>query len=223
MSACIIAAQVVMVPVAFAASRLAASWGRKPVFLIGLAVLPVRGMLYCLSINPVLPRRRATPRRDRRGDLRGRVGPRRRRPHRRGPAGSTSLKAHSPRRPAWGRAASNLVAGYIVKLSRLRRGLSVLAAIAIAATVFFAMAMPETGGAGRAGEPLASTAVPRRRVACLRPRKHVPGRWQAGHSIFFCWLFSTVPGCVLHRAPGLPMSFWPAGSTTKSAAGGPGR
>ena len=27
-------------------------WGRKPVFLVGLAVLPVRGMLYCLSVNP---------------------------------------------------------------------------------------------------------------------------------------------------------------------------
>jgi MFS family permease len=53
MSACIIAAQVVMVPVALAASRLAASWGRKPVFLIGFGVLPIRGLLYCLSINPV--------------------------------------------------------------------------------------------------------------------------------------------------------------------------
>ena len=37
MSACIIAAQLVMIPVALAASRLAASWGRKPVFLIGFA------------------------------------------------------------------------------------------------------------------------------------------------------------------------------------------
>ena len=52
MSACIIAAQVVMVPVALMASRLAASWGRKPVFLIGFAVLPIRGLLYCLSVNP---------------------------------------------------------------------------------------------------------------------------------------------------------------------------
>ena len=53
MSACIIAAQMVMVPVALAASRLAASWGRKPVFLIGFAVLPARGLLYCLSVNPI--------------------------------------------------------------------------------------------------------------------------------------------------------------------------
>ena len=53
MSACIIAAQVVMIPVALVASRLATSWGRKPVFLIGFGVLPIRGLLYCLSINPV--------------------------------------------------------------------------------------------------------------------------------------------------------------------------
>src|SRR5206468_2154771 len=52
MSACIIAAQVVMVPVALASSRLAVTWGRKPLFLIGFAVLPVRGLLYCLSVNP---------------------------------------------------------------------------------------------------------------------------------------------------------------------------
>jgi MFS family permease len=53
MSACIIAAQVVMVPVALAASRLAARWGRKPVFLLGFAVLPARGLLYCLNVNPI--------------------------------------------------------------------------------------------------------------------------------------------------------------------------
>ena len=52
MSACIIAAQVVMVPVALLASRLAVTWGRRPVFLVGFAVLPVRGLLYCLSVNP---------------------------------------------------------------------------------------------------------------------------------------------------------------------------
>jgi MFS family permease len=53
MSACIVAAQVVMVPVALLASRLAASWGRKPVFLIGFIALPIRGLLYCLSVNPI--------------------------------------------------------------------------------------------------------------------------------------------------------------------------
>ena len=49
MSACIIAAQLVMVPVALGASRLAQGWGRRPTFLIGFAVLPVRGLLSTLT------------------------------------------------------------------------------------------------------------------------------------------------------------------------------
>lgn len=53
-SACIIAAQVVMVPVALASGRLAESWGRKPLFLAGLLVLPVRGLLYTLGSSPAL-------------------------------------------------------------------------------------------------------------------------------------------------------------------------
>jgi MFS family permease len=52
MSACIIAAQVVMVPIAIAASRLADRWGRRPTFLIGFAVLPIRGLLYTLTADP---------------------------------------------------------------------------------------------------------------------------------------------------------------------------
>jgi MFS family permease len=46
MSACIIAAQCVMIPVAFLTGRLAGSWGRKPLFLIGFGVLTIRGILY---------------------------------------------------------------------------------------------------------------------------------------------------------------------------------
>jgi MFS family permease len=52
MSACIIAAQMVMVPVAYWAGIFGNSWGRKPVFLIGFAVLPLRGLLYILSHHP---------------------------------------------------------------------------------------------------------------------------------------------------------------------------
>ncbi len=52
MSACIIAAQLVMVPVALASSRLAESWGRRPTFLVGFAVLPIRGLLYTLTDDP---------------------------------------------------------------------------------------------------------------------------------------------------------------------------
>jgi MFS family permease len=53
MSACIIAAQLVMIPVAALAGTLADQWGRKPVFLIGFVVLPIRGCLYTLSDDPI--------------------------------------------------------------------------------------------------------------------------------------------------------------------------
>jgi MFS family permease len=46
MSACIVAAQFVMIPVALLTGKLADSWGRKPLFLIAFAVLALRGILY---------------------------------------------------------------------------------------------------------------------------------------------------------------------------------
>ena len=52
MSACIVAAQLVMIPVAFLSGKYGESWGRKPVFLIGFAILPIRGLLYTLSHDP---------------------------------------------------------------------------------------------------------------------------------------------------------------------------
>jgi MFS family permease len=52
MSVCIVAAQLVMVPVAMIVGRKADVWGRKPIFAVALAVLALRGMLYPLSDNP---------------------------------------------------------------------------------------------------------------------------------------------------------------------------
>ncbi|WP_118915477.1 MFS transporter [Mycobacterium shigaense] len=52
MAVCIVAAQLVMVPVAYLAGAKADSWGRKPIFLFGFAVLAARGLLYTLSGNP---------------------------------------------------------------------------------------------------------------------------------------------------------------------------
>jgi MFS family permease len=51
MSACIVAAQVVMVPMAMLVGAKADAWGRKPLFLAGFAILPIRGALYTLSDN----------------------------------------------------------------------------------------------------------------------------------------------------------------------------
>jgi len=52
MSACIVAAQIVMVPMALLVGAKADSWGRKPLFIAGFAVLPIRGVLYTLSDDP---------------------------------------------------------------------------------------------------------------------------------------------------------------------------
>ena len=53
MSACIIAAQIVMVPMAMLVGAKADRWGRKPLFLAALLILPIRGALYTLSDNDV--------------------------------------------------------------------------------------------------------------------------------------------------------------------------
>jgi MFS family permease len=52
MSVCIVAAQLVMVPVAMLVGRKADVWGRKPIFACALAVLALRGALYPLSDDP---------------------------------------------------------------------------------------------------------------------------------------------------------------------------
>ncbi|MDO9712198.1 MFS transporter [Paracraurococcus lichenis] len=52
LSACIVGAQVVMVPMAWLVGARADTWGRKPLFLAGFAVLAARGTLYTLSDDP---------------------------------------------------------------------------------------------------------------------------------------------------------------------------
>ena len=51
MSACIVAAQIVMVPMAMLVGAKADRWGRKPLFLAGFLILPIRGVLYTFSDN----------------------------------------------------------------------------------------------------------------------------------------------------------------------------
>jgi MFS family permease len=47
-----VAAQIVMVPMALLVGAKADRWGRKPLFLAALLILPIRGALYTLSDNP---------------------------------------------------------------------------------------------------------------------------------------------------------------------------
>lgn len=51
-SACIVAAQLVMVPMALLAGAKADQWGRKPLLLAGFLILPLRGVLYTLADDP---------------------------------------------------------------------------------------------------------------------------------------------------------------------------
>ncbi|QCN96501.1 MFS transporter (plasmid) [Azospirillum argentinense] len=51
MSSCIIAAQLVMLPIAVLVGRTADRLGRKPILLVGFAILPLRAVLYTLSDN----------------------------------------------------------------------------------------------------------------------------------------------------------------------------
>lgn len=49
---CIVAAQLVMVPIAVMVGAKADVWGRKPIFLAAFGVLALRGVLYTFSDNP---------------------------------------------------------------------------------------------------------------------------------------------------------------------------
>ena len=53
MSACIVVAQLVMVGVAALTARHIDTLGRRPLFLIAFAVLPVRGVLYTVTDDPI--------------------------------------------------------------------------------------------------------------------------------------------------------------------------
>lgn len=144
MATCIVAAQVVMVPMAYLAGAKADSWGRKPIFLVGFAVLMARGFLYTLSDNsywlvgvqvldgvgagifgalfPLVVQ-----------DLTHGTG-----------RFNVSLGAVTA---AWGVGAafSNIVAGWIVVLSSYDVAFMSLGAIAGVGLALYVTAMPETG------------------------------------------------------------------------------
>ena len=144
LSACIIAAQLVMVGVAWAVGRASARGiGRKPIFLVALAVLPVRGLLFSLTASPyavvaiqlldgvaagifgvvsVLIASDLT-----RGTGRFNLA-----------QGLTALAV------GIGAGLSNATAGYVVQWFGYPAGFRYLAAIALCALVFFAALMPET-------------------------------------------------------------------------------
>jgi MFS family permease len=143
MSYCIIAAQLVMVPVALATSRLADSWGRRPTFLIGFAVLPIRGLLYTLTNDPrwlvaiqLLDGIGA--------GIFGVVGILVIADLTRGTGRFNLMQGTLATATGIGASASLYLTGVIVSRFGFNAGFFVLAAIAGIALLFFGLAMPET-------------------------------------------------------------------------------
>jgi predicted MFS family arabinose efflux permease len=151
LSACIIAAQLVMVGVAWMVGRaMQAGYGRKTIFLVALAVLPVRGLLFTITTSPV-----------------GIVGIQLLDGVAAGIFGVISVIIASDLMRGTGRfnlaqgltalavgigaGLSNLVSGYIVQGFGYQVGFLSLAAVALCALAFCAVAMPETGGGGGGG------------------------------------------------------------------------
>ncbi|MBP5974730.1 MFS transporter [Brasilonema sp. CT11] len=154
MSACIIVAQLVMIPSATLAGRFAHA-ARKPVFLLGFAVLPIRGVLYTLTDNPYFLVSVQI--------LDGVAG---------GIFGVLSVLMVADLTKGTGRfnitqgalntaigigaGLSNLLAGFVVEKAGYNTAFLGLAAIAAVATVIFWMLVPETKSSHKAQSLVAS-------------------------------------------------------------------
>jgi MFS family permease len=143
MAACIIVAQLVMTPVALLAGRLAHTWGRKPVFLIGFIALAIRGALYTLSHDPRYLL--AVQALDGIGaGIFGVVSVIVIADLTRGTGRFNLAQGAIATATGIGAALSNALTGILVKNFGYNAGFLFLAAIAAVALVFFALAMPET-------------------------------------------------------------------------------
>jgi DNA-binding CsgD family transcriptional regulator len=148
MSACIVAAQLVMLPMALLVGAKADAWGRKPILLAALAVLPLRGVLYTLSDNrfwlvAVQPL-------DGVGNgILGAMTPLVVADLMRGTGRyNVSLGAVATVHGI-GASLSNTVAGLIVVNAGYSAAFLTLAAVALTTFVIFLVAMPETGESGK--------------------------------------------------------------------------
>ncbi len=144
LSACIVAAQLVMVGVAWAVGRATARGvGRKPIFLVALAVLPVRGVLFTLFSSPVsvvaiqlLDGVAA--------GIFGVISILIASDLMRGTGRFNLAQGLTALATGLGAALSNVGSGYLVQSFGYRTGFLSLTAVALGALAFFALLMPET-------------------------------------------------------------------------------
>jgi MFS family permease len=163
MSACIVAAQLVMVPVALLSSWLAVRWGRRPVFLVGFLILPIRGLLYTMTANSYALV--AIQLLDGIGaGIFGVVGVLVIADITHGTGRFNLMQGALATATGIGAACSNLLTGFVVKSAGFDAGFFLLAAIAAAALLFFALAMPET-----LAKPVSSDVAPPLNLAPVMP------------------------------------------------------
>jgi len=161
LSACIIAAQLVMVGVAFAVGRASArGFGRKSIFLVALAVLPLRGVLFSFTSSPygvvaiqLLDGVAA--------GIFGVISVLIASDLMRGTGRFNLAQGLTALAVGIGAALSNATSGYIVQWFGYPAGFLYLACIALCALAFFAIFMPETKR---------PRSEPTRRVGAPRPR-----------------------------------------------------
>jgi MFS family permease len=143
MSACVIAAQMVMIPMALLVGAKADAWGRKPLFLAGFIILPIRGVLYTLSDNTAWLV--AVQLLDGIGNgLFGALAPLVLADLMRGTGRYNVARGMVATVQGIGASVSNTVAGLIVIWSGYNVAFLVLAAVALAALTMLVLAMPET-------------------------------------------------------------------------------
>ncbi|MFM0436064.1 MFS transporter [Paraburkholderia strydomiana] len=144
LSACVIAAQLVMVAVAAGVGRaLRRGIGRKSIFLVALAVLPVRGVLFSMTSSPyavvliqLLDGIAA--------GIFGVIGVVIASDVMRGTGRFNLAQGLMALAVGIGAALSNVTGGYVVEKFGFASGFLTLAAISVFALVFFAVFMPET-------------------------------------------------------------------------------
>jgi predicted MFS family arabinose efflux permease len=163
LSVCIITAQLVMVGVAWAVGKAsAAGYGRKTIFLIAFGVLPIRGVLFSFTANPygvvaiqLLDGVAA--------GIFGVVAVLIASDLMRGTGRFNLAQGMVALGVGCGAGLSNLTSGFIVQWHGYPAGFLYLAAIAVAALVFFTILMPETrndsGGAASGARGLVGAAA----------------------------------------------------------------
>ncbi|WP_010588116.1 MFS transporter [Schlesneria paludicola] len=142
MAVCILVAQLAMIPVAILASRMAIS-GRRPVFLIAFAILPIRGIFYTLTdssalliANQILDGVGA--------GIFGVVALLVTADLTRGTGRFNFVQGLTATSIGLGAALSNTVTGLIVDAGGFNAGFLFLSAVAVAAALVFVTAVPET-------------------------------------------------------------------------------